>query len=102
MSTIPEWHHATTDTPRGRSYWTVREGVTTPDDLVAVVNRAHDDVPLLPVPKCERPKRRPGEQGAGGEVAVRGTVPLGAGRAPHRGTPRVLKFCMACIVRPDA
>jgi hypothetical protein len=87
MSTIPAWHDAAADTTRRRSR-TDRIGVPNgPDDLVAVVDRAHEKVHPTTRPDVGPGKvRRRGEEGADGGVAASGTAPFGVGAVSDRGT----------------
>ena len=107
MST-PGWHHYATDTAHGRSYWTVRDGVLEEQTLLLNPDAAADTtlrLSMLHTERCESMTRKDLDRDH--IVTVPGDLFPALYRSEQsaylsRNEPRVIGFCMACIVRADA
>ena len=99
---VPGFHHAATDTPRGRASWNVRDGVKEATDLVLNVDAAADrtmQVPMLHRRSCASMTRKDTDS------SRLPSVPRGLFQALWRseqaayltGADRYVEFCLRCI-----
>ena len=99
---VPGFHHASTDTPKGRAQWNVRDGVAGEAELLLNVDAAAD--PTMRVPMLHRKSCGSMTRKDLGDIGLR-TVPGVLFDALWRseqaayltGAPRYVEFCLRCI-----